>query len=170
MKSPVVYSGSAQSIMSLNRRAFLKLTGTTVVCACAGVLGASGCASRPASDTPTAPAESYRIQDGRVYLAMFKVGDLLDVGGAVKFALDGADGSERKVIVVCPGEEDYRAFADACTHNGKELNYLHGAGLLACCGRSSRFDLTGEVLRGPAEVALSRYRVWRQDGELVIEV
>lgn len=98
------------------------------------------------------------------------MGDLLGVGGAVKLTLGGADGSQRKVIVVRPGEGDYRAFADACTHNGKELDYLHSAALLACCGKSSRFDLSGEVLQGPAEVALSCYRVWREDGELVIEV
>jgi len=171
MSSAVGHSnGSAPSFVRLSRRAFLKLTGTTVVCACGGVLGASGCAGQPASDTSAAPAGSYRVQDGRVHLVLSDVGDLLGVGGAVKFALEGPNGSQRKVIVVRPGEGDYRAFADACTHNGKELNYLHSTGLLACCGRSSRFDLSGKVLHGPAEVALAPYRVWREDGELVIEV
>jgi Rieske Fe-S protein len=80
------------------------------------------------------------------------------------------DGTERKLIIVRPGKADYRAFADACTHNGKELNYLYGAGLLACNGRSSQFDLAGNVIRGPAEEALLKYGLWQEGRELVIEI
>jgi Rieske Fe-S protein len=98
------------------------------------------------------------------------VGTLLGVGGAVKFTLPDADGPERKVILMRPGEADYRAFANACTHNGKELNYLHAKGLLACCGRSSRFDLAGEVIHGPAEEPLPSYPVAREGDELIIEI
>lgn len=156
--------------MNLSRRAFFKLTGTAVACTCIGALGASGCSGSSASDAPTAPEGSFRVRDGRVYIALSKVENLLDVGGAVKFALADPNGSERKVIVARPGEADYRAFANACTHNGKELNYLHAEGLLACCGRSSRFGLSGEVIEGPAEDALVSYRVWQEGGELVIEI
>ena len=118
--------------MSLSRRAFIKLTGTTMVCTCIGALGASGCASNPTSDTPAAPAGSYRVQDGRVYVTLSEMGTLLGVGGAVKLTLGDASGSKQRVIIVRPSETDYRVFADACTHNGKELNYLHREGLLAC--------------------------------------
>jgi Rieske Fe-S protein len=94
----------------------------------------------------------------------------LELGGAAKCTLKDVDGSERKVIIVRPGQRDCRAFADACTHNGKELNHLHSQGLLACCGRSSRFDLAGAVIRGPAEDTLPSYQVWEEGGELVIEI
>jgi len=156
--------------MRLSRRAFIKLTGTTVVCICIGVPGTSGCAGNPMSDTPPAPAGSYRLQDGRVHVTLSEIATLLGVGGAVKCSLEGVNGAERQLIIVRPSEADYRAFADLCTHNGKELNYLHGEGLLACCGRSSRFDLAGTVVKGPAEDALLSYRVWLEDGELVIEI
>ena len=156
--------------MGLSRRAVLKLTGTTAICACVGVLGTSGCAGNALSTTPAAPEGSYRVQDGRAYLALSQVATLLGVGGAVKLTVGVANSAERKVIVVRSGEADYRAFADACTHNGKELNYLYSEGLLACCGRSSRFDLSGAVLHGPAEEPLAPYRVWRQGDELVIEI
>jgi Rieske Fe-S protein len=98
------------------------------------------------------------------------VGTLLGVGGAVKLTLPDADGPERKVILMRPGEADYRAFANACTHNGKELNYLHAKGLLACCGRSSRFDLAGEVIHGPAEEPLPSYPVAQEGDELIIDI
>ena len=145
--------------VSLDRREFIKLAGTTVACTCIGLLGASGCGSNPTSSTPHAPKGSYHIQDGHVFLEISEVGTLLGVGAL-----------ERKVILVRPGETDYRAFANACTHNGKELNYLHEDGLLACCGRSSRFNLAGEVIHGPAEDALPSYRVWQEGDELVIEI
>jgi Rieske Fe-S protein len=156
--------------MNLSRRSFIKLTGTTVVCTCIGALGTSGCAGNPTSDTPSAPADSYRVQDGRVYVTLSEVETLLGVGGAVKLTLEGINGSERKVIIVRPGEADYRGFANACTHNGKELNYLHAEGLLACCGRSSRFDLAGNVIKGPAEDSLLSYRVWQEGGDLVVGI
>ena len=156
--------------MSLDRREFIKLAGTTVVCTCIGMLGTSGCAGSPTSSTPVAPEGSYRFLDGRVCVSLSEVGTLLGVGGAVKLALADHNGSERKVIVVRRGEADYRAFANACTHNGKELNYQHGEGLLACCGRSSRFSLAGEVIHGPAKAALQHYRVWQEGDELIIEL
>lgn len=78
--------------MTLNRREFIKLTGTTALCMCAGALGASGCAGRPTSDTPAAPAGSYRLQGGRVIVALSAVEALRGTGGAVKFTLDYGDG------------------------------------------------------------------------------
>jgi Rieske Fe-S protein len=156
--------------MSLSRRTFIKLTGTTVVCTCIGALGTSGCASNPTSSTPLLPPGSYRVQDGRLRVALSAVGALLNVGRAVKCTLEAVHGSERKVIIVRPAEADYRAFSDACTHNGKELNYLHAKGLLACCGRSSRFDLAGNVIHGPAEDPLPSYQVWQEGREMVIEM
>ena len=156
--------------MRLTRRSFIKLAGTTAVCTCIGALGASACGGRPTSDTPPAPEGSTRLQDGRLYVTLSAVGALLGVGRAVKCTLQGMDGIERKLIIVRPAEAEYRAFADACTHNGKELNYLHGAGLLACCGRSSQFNLAGNVIKGPAEEALLQYRLWQEGKELVIEL
>jgi nitrite reductase/ring-hydroxylating ferredoxin subunit len=156
--------------MELSRRAFFKLTGTTLVCSCIGALGTSGCAGNPTSSTPPVPEGSFRVQDGRVYLALSEVGSLLGVGSAAKFTLADVNGSERKVIIVRPGEADYRAFANACTHNGKELNYLHADRLLACCGRSSRFGLAGAVIQGPAKETLLSYPVWQEGGELIIEI
>jgi Rieske Fe-S protein len=156
--------------MAISRREFIKLTGTTVVCTYLGVLGTSGCAARPTSDTPCAPAGSYRIENNTVIVALSEVEALREVGGAVKFAPNDEDGSELKVIVVHAGDKDYRAFANRCTHNGKELNYLHAEERLACSSLRSQFDLMGNVIRGPAEDGLLRYHLRREGEELVIEL
>jgi nitrite reductase/ring-hydroxylating ferredoxin subunit len=156
--------------MNLSRRSFIKLAGTTAACACLGALGTAGCASGSTSTTPPAPAGSYRVQEGRIHLDLSVAGALLGVGGAVQLVVPDLAGAERSVIVVRPAETGYRAFANACTHNGKELNYDHAEGLLACCGRSSRFDLDGHVLHGPAEDPLPVYPVRQTGGELVIDL
>jgi Rieske Fe-S protein len=152
----------------LTRRVFIK-GATAVVCTCAYAVGAAGCGSKPTSDVPTAPDGSYRAEDGQIVLELPAVGRLAVVGGAVKFTVqqDGT-ASELKLIVLRAADEDYRAFADRCTHNGKELNYIHHDGILACCGLGSRFDLAGNVLRGPAEEPLARYTVRKQGDDLVI--
>lgn len=154
----------------MDRRGFIKLTGATVVCMGASVLGTSGCADKPIPDTPAAPAGSYRLEDGRVIVALSGVEALQGVGGSAKFTLSDKEGSERKVIILHVADGEYRAFADSCTHNGKELNYLHAEGKLVCCGRSSQFDLGGNAIRGPAEDALLRYRLWQECEQLVIEI
>ncbi len=154
---------------TVNRREFIKLAGATAACMCAGVLGTNGCSGGSISDTPAAPVGSYSIKDGRVAVALSQVEALAPVGGAVKLAMI-VGGSDRKVIILHSAAEDYRAFADSCTHNGKELNYLHEDGKLACCGRSSQFDLDGNVLKGPADTALLQYSLWQEGEELVIEI
>ena len=94
---------------------------------------------------------------------------LYPVGGALRCTLSGED-AEVTLIVVHSAPETYRAFADRCTHNGKALDYLPESGTLQCRSRKARFDLEGQVLRGPAERALLAYPTRRQGDELVIEV
>lgn len=156
--------------MAISRRRFIKLTGTTAFCTCvASGMALSGC-SKPVSNTAPAPEGSYRKEGNSVFVSLPRVDGLNTVGGAVKFTADGGDGTEFKIIVVHSGRDEYKAFADRCTHNGKELNYLHGEGRLACCGLGSLFDLEGSVLEGPAEDALVVYPVRREGEELVIDV
>ena len=157
--------------MTISRRGFIKVTGATVVCACVGgAMGTSGCTARKASDTPSAPEGSYRSEGDRVIVALSEVDDLKEEGGAVRFTLNGEDGSELKVIVLHSGNETYRAFADRCTHSGKELDYLHEDRKLQCLSGKAQFNLKGDVLRGPAEDPLLSYPLRREGEELVIEV
>ena len=155
--------------MTISRRRFIKLTGTTAVCTCvASAVALSGC-SKPVSNTTPAPEGSYRRQEDKIIVSLSEIDALREVGGAVKFTLNAKDGSELKIIVLHSGPDEYRAFADHCTHNGKELNYLHDESMLACCGLGSEFDLEGNVLEGPAEDALVAYSLRKAGEELVID-
>jgi len=153
--------------MTIDRRAFLRLAGSTVACACAGALGISGCALAGAARTPAAPEGSYRRQGNKVIVTLSAAGELATIGGAVRLALREG---EIKLIVVHPEDRVYHAYADRCTHSGKELDYLHEEGEIGCRSRKSRFDLAGALIVGPATGGLVTYPVQRQEDELVIEI
>ena len=157
--------------MTIRRREFIKLTGATALCACACGVGISGCSnSTGVSNVPLAPEGSYRRDGGRVIVSLTAADQLNPVGGAVKFTLDGGEDAGEKIVIVHSGDETYQAFADRCTHNGKELDYLHEGKKLQCRSGKAQFDLEGNVIKGPAESALLAYPTRREGDKLVIEV
>ena len=153
--------------MTIGRRTFLKLAGSTVVCACVGAVGVSGCTGAGAGHTPAAPEGSYRREGDQVIVALSAAGELAAVGSAVRLALDEG---ETRLIVVHAEEQVYRAFADRCTHNGKELDYVHERGEICCHSRKSRFDLAGSLVKGPAVSGLVAYPLHQRGDELVIAI
>ncbi|MFD9014738.1 Rieske (2Fe-2S) protein, partial [Streptomyces sp. NPDC059552] len=75
----------------------------------------------------------------------------VDLGAAADVPVGGAKlYREKKLIVSCPAEGQYKAFSAQCTHAGCVLDKIvEGEGNCPCHG--SRFDVnTGKVLRGPA--------------------
>jgi nitrite reductase/ring-hydroxylating ferredoxin subunit len=158
-------------MQTINRREFIKLTGATALCACAGAAGLSGCSnSGGASNIPLAPQGSYRWDGGLVIVSLTAADALSPVGGAVRVTLDAGEDAGVRMVILHSGDETYRAFADRCTHNGKELDYLPEAQKLQCRSGQAQFDLEGHVLRGPAERALPVYPTRREGDQLLIEV
>lgn len=158
-------------MQTINRREFIKLTGATALCACAGAAGLSGCAtSGGASNIPLAPQGSYRRDGGLVTVSLTAADPLSPVGGAVRVTLDDDGDAEIRMVIVHSKQETYRAFADRCTHNGKELDYLPEAQKLQCRSDQAQFDLEGNVLRGPARRALLVYPTRREGDQLLIGV
>jgi Rieske Fe-S protein len=154
----------------ISRREFIKLTGATALCTCAGA-GISGCSnSAGVSGIPLAPEGSYQREGDRVVVSLAAAEQLNPVGGAVRLAVDGEGEEGLKLVIIHLAGEDFRAFADSCTHNGKELNYLPGDSKLRCRSGKSHFDLEGNVLKGPAESALLVYPAYRQGDRLVLEI
>jgi nitrite reductase/ring-hydroxylating ferredoxin subunit len=155
----------------INRREFIKLTGATALCACAGAAGISGCSnSGGASNIPLAPQGSYRRDGSLLIVSLASAAPLNPVGGAVRVTLDDNESAEIRVVIVHAEDETYRAFADRCTHNGKELDYLPEAQKLQCRSGQAQFDLEGKVLRGPARRALPVYPTRREGDQLLIVV
>jgi len=88
----------------------------------------------------------------------------------VRLRLGHDKDSEQRIIIVRSNVDTYRAFADRCTHNGKELYYLHEEKVLRCYSGRSYFDLEGRVIKGPAEIALHPFQTHQAEDELVIEI
>lgn len=157
--------------MTISRREFVKLTGATVLCACAGAVSISGCSkSAGVSNMPLAPEGSYRWDGDQLIVSLTAADQLNPVGGAARFTLDGSEDAEVKIAVVHSEDETYQAFANRCTHRGKELDYLNEDEKLQCRSGKAQFDLDGHVIKGPAESALLVYPTHREGDQLVIEV
>ncbi|MBW5481538.1 Rieske (2Fe-2S) protein [Streptomyces bambusae] len=116
----------------------------------AGALSACSTATNSGGTTPptpTAPVELGAAAD-------------VPVGGAKLYR-------ERKLVVSCPAEGQYKAFSAQCTHAGCVLDKIEdGEGNCPC--HRSRFDVsTGKVLRGPATDPLPAVPVRVEGGKLI---
>ncbi|MFF4321850.1 Rieske (2Fe-2S) protein [Streptomyces sp. NPDC001568] len=124
--------------------------------ALAGAVGAGAALSACSTETnsghgsPAVPQEPVELG----------AASAVPVGGAKLFR-------ERKVVVSCPAEGQYKAFSAQCTHAGCVLDKIvEGEGNCPCHG--SRFDLaTGKVLRGPATEPLPAVPVKAENGKLI---
>jgi nitrite reductase/ring-hydroxylating ferredoxin subunit len=162
---------SWEAAMAINRRAFIKLTGATALCACVDAMGLTGCSDTARACTiPLAPEGSYRRDGDRVILSLKKAAPLTPVGGVVRCALEGDEEESAQLVVAHSAPETYQAFSNRCTHNGKALTYLPKDHKLQCRSRKAQFDLEGNVLRGPAKRALLAYPTRREGDQLVIAV
>ena len=153
---------------TITRTEFMKLTGASVVGVCAGSLAFWGCSAM--SSAPLAPEGSYRREADLLIVSLAAVDELNTVGGAVRLALENGSGSKVKVLVVRSAADVYLAFANRCTHNGKELDYRHGQSRVQCISGKSHFDLAGNITKGPAEGALLRYPAHLDGDDLVIDL
>lgn len=137
---------------SMDRREFM------TTCALAGVgVFLAGCVSLVTHPVP--------VSDNRVRLLLSAYPELTKPDGAIKIQ---PTGSEDPIYVLATAGGEYRAVSPICTHRGCTVD-VSGARLVCPC-HGSTYDRSGQVLRGPAERALTRYPVSRDGDVLVIEV
>ncbi|CAL9408697.1 Cytochrome b6-f complex iron-sulfur subunit [Streptomyces sp. enrichment culture] len=129
------------------------LRGAAAIVGAAGAGAAAGACSTETNSGYGSPA---------VPTAPVELGDAAEVpvGGAKLYR-------ERKLIVSCPAEGQYKAFSAQCTHAGCVLDKIvQGEGNCPCHG--SRFDTaTGKPLRGPATDPLPEVPVRAEGGRLI---
>ncbi|MFE3996843.1 Rieske (2Fe-2S) protein [Streptomyces goshikiensis] len=136
---------------SAARRTVLKGAAALAGAAGAGLtLAACSSEGNSGAGSPAVPAEPVELGASTE----------VPVGGAKLYR-------ERKLIVSCPAEGQYKAFSAQCTHAGCVLDKIdEGEGNCPCHG--SRFDAaTGKVLRGPATDPLPAVPVRAEGGKLI---
>lgn len=158
--------------MKYNRREFLRKGSAAVACTCLGGLYLSSCSPfSSVSNTAIAPKDSFRIEEGQIVIDLQKAATLAAIGGSAKLEfVHPVEGVPKKIILVHPGDTSYLAFANECTHNGKELEYDHSTKILRCVSRHSEFDMRGNVLKGNAEKSLKGYAIEQDGNTLIVKI
>jgi nitrite reductase/ring-hydroxylating ferredoxin subunit len=131
----------------MDRREFLLLTG----------LGLGGCAA--------AAVFQGRLEQGRVLVDL----DALPPEFAEKhYALVQAPGLAEPILIHQAGDGTFLALSTRCTHLGCQVRLGRNGPICPCHGSS--FSWQGEVLRGPAQKALPRFRTELRERVLEITV
>jgi cytochrome b6-f complex iron-sulfur subunit len=149
--------------MEMQRRDFLKTTGTAVACACLGCAGLAQCADKLMA--PPLPPDSYRVEGNKLIIDLNKLPKLQETGGWAATEVAG-----RKVIVLHPEEQQYKAFENKCPHKGGTCTYKHKEGVMQCVLHGSRFDMDGKVVKGPAQLPLHQFKASLDKTELTVEL
>lgn len=107
----------------------------------------------------------WSYTDGRLVIDLARLPELYSKGSAVR--LEGADLPER-VLLVHGDDGNYYAFKNCCTHGGRRLDAVPGAGTIQCCSvGKSTFDYSGRLLAGSAKGDVAAFAV-QVEGETVV--
>ncbi len=145
------------------RRNVLRLGGAGLAAAVsapalASLLGHVGC-------TPPATESGELDEEGWLVLALADHAELESVGGLV--LVEVADTGLTLVVVRVDDDGTYAALDAACTHAGCLVDsYDTDQGLLVCPCHASTFLPDGDVVDGPATVALESFDT-EFDGEIL---
>lgn len=66
---------------------------------------------------------------------------------------------EEKLIVARTDENSFVACSAICTHKGCQVEYVHDAKQFVCPCHGARYDLQGNVMKGPAKRPLARHNI-----------
>jgi Rieske Fe-S protein len=141
--------------MEMQRRSFLKKTGSALACACL----AGGAALEAAEKNIT----QYAVEDSNLIIDLNRHPNLKEAGGSETFRA-----GKKKIIVLHPDEKNYKAFENKCTHMGGQVSYRPKDGFMQCALHGSRFDIEGHVIKGPAEKPLTELRTSLDKDQLTV--
>lgn len=110
------------------------------------------------ADSTDVPEEGFRT----VEIPLDAVKELGKVGGSKLLKIDG-----NQVLVIRDAEDSVRAFKPECTHKQVTVKYDKKKRLVRCPAHGSRFDLEGDVIRGPAKHPLRAFEA-RLSGDRIV--
>ncbi|MFN8277620.1 MAG: Rieske (2Fe-2S) protein [Chitinophagales bacterium] len=140
----------------MNRRSFIRQS-----CAGCGAIAAMGWSAALLQACKT-PAGILKAQSEQGWITIFR--NRLDPNLPTHIVRD--DNLEYDILLIRENE-GWRALYMQCTHENSPV-YLSGTQIF-CNSHGSRFNLTGEVLQGPASVNLRRFEVKEEHDALKIK-
>ena len=116
---------------------------------------------------PPADAGCWNYSEGKVEIELERAPELSKPGEAIR--LEGM-GLPERVLVIHGDDGQFHAFRNKCTHmGGRRIDPLPGTADIRCCSVSkSTYNLSGEVVSGPAKGPLKTYPVKTEDNKLII--
>jgi len=119
-------------------------------------------------DTPDLEPASLTIEQNRLVIDLTKAHSLGEVGTAVYVTNEE---KSLKLILVRAGRREYFALSRLCTHGGQTISYNRNRGILQCNNfNHSIFDLSGQIVKGPAETPLKSYPVNLIEDTLIVAI
>ncbi len=147
----------------MNRRSFLErvcLTG-------AGIIIGGAAIDMNSVRTLRAHSRLGANELREVPLNLTDTPELKPIGGTFHLSVEDL---EREILVVHTGPGKYVAVDIKCTHRACDLNYEGKEKKFVCPCHGSEFDLTGRVMKGPAEAPINFYTAELKGEEVVVSV
>jgi cytochrome b6-f complex iron-sulfur subunit len=99
--------------------------------------------------------------------------DLEDPANAALAAVDGsavATAPRGRILIIRTSTTAFEAVSDTCTHAGCAVGYAPSRQRIRCPCHGSEYQVTGEVLMGPATRPLKRYLTAHDAGTNVLTI
>ena len=129
------------------------------------LVGACGGGGYGGSSTPTSPDTGGNNSGGggggggiQIDISQSQFSALATVGGKVALNANAASGLPANgVFIIRSSETLVIVLSRTCTHMGCQVGAFNSAGIAECPCHGSRYDTSGNVVRGPAPAALKKY-------------
>lgn len=162
----------AKNSKQIDRKQFIRTAGSTALFAFLGI-GMIGCGnSTSAMDENIVGGSAGDDGGGNSGIRISSNGNTItiDLTASAVTALNNSGGwlliTGANTLVVNVGDSVIRAFTSVCTHSGCADSWNFTNSLFECTCHGSRFNTSGEVVRGPAGSDLAEFSVSR-DGDTV---
>ena len=117
----------------------------------------------PTDSTTVKPDSLIATPEPLAVISLEDAPDLASIGKSARIEIHG-----KKILLIRDAENSVRAVSASCTHERVKLRYDKKRNQIRCPAHGSRFELSGEVIRGPAEEALTRYDARLEDNRILI--
>jgi len=158
--------------MKISRREFFfKSAGTIAVISTSGLLGtiiASCSGSGPSGPSPVTTMSIIQgtVSNNEISIALGASSPIANKGSRAVVEYNNGGGA---VLVEHNSDDTYRAISGICTHQGCIITDYDGTNNdFVCPCHGSRFDLSGNIVQGPAHSKLSEFTTRIENGSLII--
>lgn len=147
-----------------DRRSFL-----ATACQLCGMVATAGIATSLATLTTSCAAAKTSVRrEGNQLVIALKEWPKDKDGKTLPLFTTKVEGLPFDLAIVKTGEDAYKALYLQCTHKVNPVNWTGDA--FVCPDHGSRFDLQGDLKKGPAKTGLKTYPVTKRGDEFVVSL